>query len=184
VVKRYTFFTDVHEYGAHAMSVDWEYGPECFSLGDNVDLSCCRWDQFWLAWQRRRELKEKFGERYIPGNHELELGDNDFLKVDHILMTHGDYLFWSLEHAERYRKQKPCAGFFKYWFTKIVFGWILSQVTWPIRQIVKERAYKLAKRFECSIVVCGHWHPTKLVKLEYKGITLIVLPRGKTTLEL
>jgi hypothetical protein len=182
--QKITFFTDVHEFGPHEIAVEWEFGLRCFYLGDNVDLSGCRKRMFAKAWQRFRFYQRMFKERFIRGNHELGNDNNDFLKYGRLLLTHGDYLFWSKARADRYRGREACVGFFTYLFHMMVFGWLLSLVSWPISRKVKERAYLLATKFNCDTVICGHWHPTKTQEVLYKGVKLIVLPRGKTTLEL
>jgi hypothetical protein len=176
-------FTDAHEYGAHPMKLAWDYGMNSYSLGDNVDLSCCKPRDVIEATKRKIALQKLFSGRYVSGNHELDTRPINFLKVDDVLLTHGDYIFWRKGHADRYRKKMAGTGWFHFWYTKVVFGWLLSLVSWPVSYMAREKAWRFAKSYGCHTVVCGHWHPTKVLRIKYKDITLIVLPRGMTEID-
>lgn len=181
-MRKFKFFTDVHEFGCYAMDCVWEFGKDCYYLGDNVDLACCSYEDVKKAKKRLRFFKKKFGKRYISGNHELEKAN--VLKVGKVLMAHGDYIFWPKVQADNYRARKPGINAFLQFVVWLTVGKVLATRSWGISRLARHRAFKLAKQHGCHTVVCGHWHPKELQDITHKGVRIVVLPRGKTEIEL
>lgn len=179
-MKRFKLFTDIHEFGCYAIDCPLEFGEDCYYLGDNVDLSCCRPEDVESARTKLAAYKQAFKGRYVSGNHELE--EVNHLKVDNVLMTHGDYIFWPKVQADAYRSRKAGMGWLGRFAINLVVGEVLAQRNWEINRLTKIRCHRLAKKYGCDTIVCGHWHPRTLQDFVYRGIRIIVLPRGKTEL--
>jgi hypothetical protein len=185
----YKFFVDAHLEGPHQIEVDWQYGPDCYYLGDNVDI---KWGtgRYWVKVSLLKWFQLMFKDRFVRGNHELNVIDApDYIVVNGftsngILMTHGDHLFWGEKIADTYRGRKPVKNWFRRFLIGFFTGFMAQFLTVPISQGFKERAFEKAKKLGCRTVVCGHWHPHKMVDFSYRGIRIIVLPRGRTDLEL
>jgi len=45
-------------------------------------------------------------------------------------------------------------------------------------------AASLAKKHDCDTYVCGHFHVDEKLVMKHAGVTIIVLPRGFTDLEI
>lgn len=180
-MKDIVVFNDVHIFGLHTARVKWEYGANCYYLGDNVDLSHCDNRDVVNASLTLTCMNNLFKDRFVRGNHELNQIDvPDTLKVGNTLLTHGDYIFWPRKYADRYRKRKPGMNWFRRWFT-------LSALD-PLRHLLPEaRLHRrslrkmafLAKKHKCSMIVVGHRHPKRIIRYEYRGIKILVLPPGK-----
>lgn len=181
-MKRFKFFTDVHEYGCYEIPCQWEFGEDCFYLGDNVDLSCCRPEDIESARLKLRAYKHAFKGRFVSGNHELE--EVNHLKVGNVLLTHGDYIFWPKAQADAYRRRKPGMGAIMRFAVKWAVGVFLAQRDWEINRLMKHRCLQLARKYGCSTIVCGHWHPRTLQDFVYRGVRIVVLPRGRTDIDL
>jgi hypothetical protein len=131
-------------------------------------------------------LAEKFGDRYIGGNHELDQVKSPlFRKVGVTLLTHGDVLFWGEKVAKEYRKEETVgANWFKRWtcMGQIDF---LRHIRTPIfTQHFLDTAWTFAKLYGCKMVICGHRHPSHAVRREYNGVNIVVLPRGRNVIDL
>lgn len=177
-MKWFKLFTDIHEYGCYEIPCQWDFGPNCYYLGDNVDLACCRPEDIESARTKLKAYKHAFQGRYVGGNHELE--EVTHLKVGDVLMTHGDYIFWPKIQADAYRKRKAGMNPLMRFAVKILVGQILAKRDWEINRLMKHRCLKLAKKYGCTTIVCGHWHPRTLQDFRYHGIRIVVLPRGMT----
>lgn len=176
-----TIFNDIHLYGPHSMKVQWEYGPDCFYLGDNIDLSHCLKKDVENASLALVFFKNLFEGRFVRGNHELNvIKAPDFLKVGKTLLTHGDYIFWPKLYALKYRRRKAGVGFLRKWIS--LSGLDPLRHLFPEarlhRRSLRKLAY-LAKKNKCEMIVVGHRHPKKIIYYEYRGIKIIVLPPGK-----
>ena len=181
-MKKYKFFNDIHKFGCYEIDCQLEFGEDCYYLGDNIDLSCCKKSDVFRALECLEYYKEQFKGRFVSGNHEL--GAVNHLKVDDILMTHGDYIFWPKIQADAYRNRNVGMSPAMRFLVWLSVGEALSIRNWEISRLMKHRAFKLAKKHKCTTIVMGHWHPRTIQDFTYKGIRVIVLPRGKTEIEL
>jgi hypothetical protein len=180
-LKDIIVYNDIHLKGPHPVKVNWEYGPHCYYLGDNVDLSHCRKEDVLNALITLTFMSNLFQDRFVRGNHELNAIDKpDKLVVGKTLLTHGDYIFWPKKYADRYRQKPQGANWLKRWFS-------FSGID-PIRFLLPEaRLHRrslrkmafLAKKNKCTMIVVGHRHPKRTIRYEYRGIKIIVLPPGK-----
>ena len=185
--KLYTFFTDVHEGGPCPSKVEWDFGPRSFYLGDNVDV---RWwspkRSILSAYERLYYFKRMFGDRFVRGNHELNMiTAPDWIKTNGILITHGDYLFWGKEMADSYRKKErshnSLARRVSSFFSCTLSHWFQL----PVSKKFLQRCAKVARLNGCHTVVCGHWHPKKVrTFISSDGLRVVILPRGRTDLYL
>jgi L-rhamnose isomerase len=41
-----------------------------------------------------------------------------------------------------------------------------------------------AKAFNCTTYICGHFHPQQIVDKKVDGIRILILPKGRTEIEL
>ena len=181
-MKKFVFFADIHKYGCYAIDCELEYHKDSYYLGDNIDLACCAHEDVFRAQEELAEIKEKFGDRYISGNHELEPGNH--VKVGNVLLTHGDYVLWPKAQADAYRARKPGIGPLARFLVWLSVGKLLALRDWKISRLGRHRCFKLAKEYGCDTIVIGHWHPLTIKDFTFKGIRIIVLPRGRTELEL
>lgn len=172
-------FSDIHEFSSYEIPVKWEYGQDCFYLGDNVDLRGCSMEDVPKAIIRRNRLREAFRGRYVSGNHELETTDL-WIKKGKVLLAHGDYIFWRKKHATRYRNKVAGASWLYRIYAKMVYGFFGKFMCAPFPSFFKKKAVRVAKAAGCNIIILGHWHPPKVVDIFYKGVRIVVVPRGKT----
>ena len=181
-------YTDLHLYGAHKpVNVPLEFGDNIFYIGDIVDLKNCKKKDLKIAERLLKEITQKAGENYVPGNHELTYGNKKFIVYKDILLTHGDYFCWKEKRVEKWRGGKKKPGkisiihlFFRF---KNLFarprGGKLSQ-----KELSK--IYNLANSpsYNCKTVIIGHKHPNKILEYDYKekngiSIKVYVIPRGR-----
>jgi hypothetical protein len=183
---RATIFNDIDLFGPHELLVEWEYGPNCFYLGDNVDVRNCHRHDLPKALHALSHLYEGFGDRYIGGNHELDIMPTKLFKVvGNTLLTHGDVLYWGEDKAKAYREtEEPGASWWKRLTSLGRWDW-LRHVRQPIfSRLMLDRAWIYAKLYNCHTVICGHRHPSHVIVKKYHDINVIVLPRGKNVVEL
>ena len=55
---------------------------------------------------------------------------------------------------------------------------------WNPKEKELEQFYLKAKEYNCDTVVFGHTHTRKLIKVKYKDVTIINVPRGVHELDL
>lgn len=190
---KYTFFTDLH-YGTPIEIRDdlvlqeiegdlfVPYNREIVSnnvylLGDIIDLKRVKNHRL-NYWKEQHKILEKaFFNRYVSGNHELTTKNID-LKLGTKLLTHGDFALWGESQAQNFRAKRAGQGY--------GLGSKIVQV-FRSGHVSKADAKKLAiyARLHCAdTIICGHIHPKTIFDDYVCGVRVIVLPRGKTVLEL
>ena len=179
------FYADNHFFGVDPIEDELEFGDNIYYMGDNVDVKNTLKSKVFEAQEFVAELEKNAGDHYISGNHELNHRNMEHVTEDGIYLTHGDIFSYGEEGAIEWRKKK--AGKSKWW--RCARG---MQSKYKRKEGVgdkvgnekfKEACIKKAKEFGCHTVVIGHRHPKRLLKEVYKGITIYVLPRGKTIIE-
>lgn len=185
-MREITVYNDIHLCGPHSMHVNWEYGPNHYYLGDNVDLSHCLRKDIMKALVTLTFMSNLFIDRFVRGNHELNVIDKpDKLIVGNTLLTHGDYIFWPKKYADKYRSQPHGTSWFGKWFS--LSGLDFMRHILPEARLHRRTLRKLAfmaRANKCSMIVVGHRHPKNIIRYEYKGIRILVLPPGKNKIEI
>lgn len=180
-----TFYSDNHFYGVDPIEDPLEYGDNIYYMGDNVDVKNTLKSKLFEARELVAKIQKYAGDNYISGNHELMHFNMEHVTEDGVYLTHGDIFSYGWEGAIAWRNKK--AGKSKWW--RCARG---VQKKYKRKEGVgdkvgntkfKEACLKKAKEFGCHTVVIGHRHPKRLLKEVYKGITIYVLPRGKTIIE-
>lgn len=158
-------------------------------LGDIVDLANAAYSDLPKYEALHTSLKMKHGENYFDGNHERCDKVNEVIvetnsHSDRWLFAHGD-LEANPTKWEAYRQKSHGAGAFK---RKFIIPFIAEAEKVINRADMKpdflERVYQLCQTHSANHYVCGHFHPPRMIVTVYKGITVIVLPRGCTILDL
>lgn len=183
-MKTLTVYNDVHLFGVHALDhIKFEYTNYDFHLGDNVDMKGVSKRKILQAKDKLTEIK-KFSKHYCSGNHELDTDpETIYHAFEDILFTHGDYLVWGHEKADAWRKKEPGRSRWMRFALKIVYP-LRRFKKLKISNDFKERCVEKAKEMNCNTVIMGHRHPKQLVDIEHKGVRIMILPRGKNTLEI
>jgi len=179
------FYSDNHFFGVDPIEDKLEYGANVYYMGDTVDVKNTLKKKVFEAQELVAEIQKNAGENYISGNHELMTFNMEHVTDDGVYLTHGDIFSYGYEGALKWRTKK--AGKNRWW--RMGRG---LQRKYKRKEGVgnkvgnaefKEACFKKAREFGCHTVVIGHKHPKKLQKESYKGITIYVLPRGKTIIE-
>lgn len=189
MTQLFTFINDLHIYAPNEL----EGFRNCFNpndlneyfLGDNFDLTNCKKKEVRAVQRELDKLKEKYGDRFITGNHEAQR-DTDRLVIikPGIAVMHGDDIFWGREKSVKYRRKDHGAGFLKRGL------WVNALEAFEAgydRKISKEdieRFIAICKHYGVHTIIVGHLHPAKQIILKQDGFTLICLKRGVTTLSL
>ena len=182
-MKRLTIFSDLHIGAPHEMSVNLgEYinDKDVFLTGDIYDLKNTPKKKIKEYEKRFRNTKEMFGERYIIGNHEC-IKPKTYHHISYgVLFLHGHTIYWDYEKVKRWENKKHGLNKFRYLFYRLKhIGSYEGKKKEPSAKI-KEKCFRLCSIHKCHTIVFGHTH--KSCDIMYKGIRIINVPRGKTTL--
>lgn len=186
----YKVLTDAHAYGPQAIMTDQQVHEalgtqkDVIYIGDNVDMRNCKRDDLPQA---RVLLSDcvRLSKQFVPGNHELnQIKMSDFYVVNGVLFTHGDYLFWTQDKANKFRASAPGAGFFRRDFIVEPLNLLREIINAKVSDYFLDQVNFYAARFFCNTVVCGHKHPKEtMTGTTSAGIKYIVLKRGLNTVE-
>ena len=170
-------------------------------LGDNFDLANCSKDDVLYIRSLIIGYKEKYGARFITGNHERQRDEetersgymyrgyhNDKPYLIHF--QHGDFVFWGQEKSKAYRAKEWGAGFLKrgLWvnflealeqgYDRKLNGVDLFRAKLALLHASKIAAFDTSS-FSKAFLVVGHLHPKKNLFIELGSNTyLLVLKRG------
>ncbi len=160
---------------------DLEEGHEVYSMGDNSDIANCKRDDIKRAYELDAWLSSHCT-GYVSGNHELAAPFSAYAPHGYMLLAHGDVEKWGFKRAEKYRNKKPCASKFKRKF--IVRMLEKLDDVWANRATkkFKKRAAAAAKAADCAVYVCGHIHPKKKIHVLHDDVEIVVVPRGRSFL--
>jgi hypothetical protein len=183
-MKKWIIFSDVHLCGPLAMHVNWEYGPNCVYLGDNVDLTHCRKKDLPAAMQMYDFLKGRFGV-FCNGNHD-HAHKLDYLVIyDNIGFGHGDKYLTGTKWSDLFRTKEYGKGswlnyMWQQFIDKIV-AWMPLRISKSGRRLLEFNAIDNHLR----AIVLGHLHVKRLRVIQLtKHCTLYIVPRGRTELYL
>lgn len=186
-MRKIICYNDVHEGGPHPVKVQWDFGKDCFYLGDNIDLSHALKADIPKLLLDLKHFARIFEGRFVRGNHELNAVDGpDWLKVGNTLLTHGDFIFWPKKYAMHYRMKRPKGThWLRRWLSLSGLDFLrhfLPEARLS-RRLLRKMAL-MASKHKCSMVVTAHRHPKNVIRAEYNGIKVIVLPPGRNEVEI
>lgn len=181
-----SLIADTHLFAPNEMKVDFNgENQNEYLLGDIVDLANCKKKEVDKAYLEYKKLKDIYGRRFLCGNHERISVTNDLISPkDGVILAHGDFESWGHEKAFEYRSKPHGAGAFK---RKFVVGMVEAfekSVGRDLDQKFIEAAVKLAKDYGCHTYIAGHLHPKEMIDIIADGIRIIIVPRGKTEVEI
>jgi len=183
---------DLHEYAENKLKnskkIDFD-DPETWLWGDiydmaNVKKSLARECQNSID-RARFYLKH----RYLFGNHERQADSDQFVRIsDRVGAMHGDFIFLGNKRSIEYRAGEHGAGFLK---RKLWVNLLEAAEHGYDRETSTEdlyRAEQICLKYGVDTLIVAHKHPKKMQTTHFVGykkeITLIVLPRGYTLLEI
>lgn len=186
------FYSDNHFFGVEPFEDDaskLEFGDNIYYMGDNVDVKNTLKSKVFEAQELVAEIEKRAGDHYLSGNHELITRNMEHVILDDgIYLTHGDIFSYGEEGAITWRTEKKAgkSRWFR-WGLRITKGKCYKRKKGVGTKVgstsFKEACLKKATEFGCHTVIIGHKHPKQLLKEMYKGITIYVLPRGRTVIE-
>jgi len=185
------FYSDNHFYGVEPFEDDvdkLEFGENIYYMGDIVDVKNTLKSKVFEAQELVAEIEKRAGDHYVSGNHELNTRNMEHITEDGIFLTHGDIFSYGEEGAIAWRTEKNAgkSRWFR-WSLRLTKGTSYKRKKGVGTKVgnteFKEACYKKAKEAGCHTLIIGHKHPNKLLKEVYKGITIYVLPRGRTVIE-
>jgi hypothetical protein len=178
----FTVYNDVHLGSTYAYDWCFPFEQDAILNGDIVDYQNCLKKDVPKYLELIKSLKDKFGDRYILGNHELRaIPCKGFYKHNSgVIFRHGDHEFWGEKKLDLYiKKATPGAGWLKRNLIARQIDWIRRIYTAKCSDEFFKRAADTARQHKCHTIVFGHKHPLNIVDKVYDGIRVIVLPRGR-----
>lgn len=183
----YTFINDLHIYAPNEL----EGYRNCFNpsdeneffLGDNFDLINCKKKEVKNVQREIDKLKEKYGKKFITGNHEAQR-DTDSLVIvkPGIAAMHGDDIFWGREKSVKYRQKDRGAGFLKRGLWVNALEAFEQGYDRKVSDEDLKRFDSVATANGVHTIIVGHLHPKDQLNINYNNKRLVVLKRGITTL--
>jgi predicted phosphodiesterase len=178
---KYTIFSDVHLCGPLAMQVQWEYGPNCVYLGDNVDLTHCRKKDLPAALEMFSFLKDRF-KIFCHGNHDHgERGDEQKIH-ERILFMHGDSVFWNQSKSDSFRCKDYGQGSWLNWLWQHLLDKIFARLPVRFNSLQRWKLEFFSRTSGVDVIVLGHRHVKQVKKIRVTGCDVYIVPRGRTEL--
>ena len=151
-------------------------------LGDIIDMDLCKKKEVEFASGLQDDMVDMYEDKLVTGNHSL-LDFNLFVILVlpngvRILATHGDYLFYTDEKADKYRTKDMGSGWIRRGGAKVLDKWRMNHRDPTIKDEVMERAILLMDEFNCTTLICGHSHRSEMGTKVKDGHVLQVLPKG------
>jgi predicted phosphodiesterase len=152
-------------------------------LGDIVDLANCKKSETALYFKMLQDLTDEHRGNYIYGNHERMVPTDMYILGETFIAVHGD-LQANPVKWKKYRSEPWGAGFFKRKFIIPFIHEAEEIIDRKPKADFLERAWEVARYHQKQIFICGHFHPDKTIDMMYKGIRIIIVPRGYTELDI
>lgn len=196
-MKKKIIFSDCHWNSLDAEDVRPEFGEDVIYIGDNHEFKNIDVKDVPMLISKYRDFLTKAhmsGTRVLSGNHEVSVGNkfcwryNDTIydiQGKGVLYIHGPEITWSKNKYKKWKVKPPGMSKFKRkisCFLSKLRSKIGTRGTLSKKKLKK--ASDLAKEFECSTIVFGHTHPSKLIDQTYNGVRVVNVPRGRTELYL
>lgn len=156
-------------------------------LGDVFDLTNCKKKDVKKIQEQLDHFRKLYGRRFITGNHEAQKDSDQFQWIDQsrgIAAMHGDFIFWGQEKSLKYRFKDHGAGFLKRLLWVNAVEAIEKGYDRQVNGDDLKRFSGYCKASEIKVLIVGHMHPKKTIKIYHDGLVLIVLKRGTTMLDL
>ncbi len=183
--KEFTIYSDLHLGAPNEIKLKFHLTKNTVLLGDNFEIKNSKIDRLDKLSSMRDNVRKKClkkGGIYLSGNHSVQMKDL-YCKRGDVLFTHGDFVHYGKERAIEVRKKHRGKSALYWALLKILRTFYESRMN-PLKAKYLERMYALAKENNAKIIVMGHFHPRSIIDINYKGIRMIVVPRGKTKLVL
>jgi len=170
-MKDRVFYTDINLFGKDELKFYMECGSSYY-VGNIVDLKYSSEDKKEEAENQIKRIIDFAEDRYVSGDRELTL-DRLYHKTDDgILITYGDDIFC--------KKRKTCRPFIN----------PLSASLDKLRkknELSEDELNKIslkASQYSCHTIVLGYFNPDSLLDIEYNSIRIIILPKGRTCINI
>ena len=188
--------TDLHLYGPHQIGSidDLTTDKVDYLLGDIIDMKCVKKSEVEEAKKTLDGLVEKFGDRYLIGNHELlgALKPNLMTIVEsedyRYLLSHGHVFLWSDDRIKKWLGMSFGMSFIGRWGV-----WIANKFReiFDYGKLKKEEIKilgEIAISHKCDEIIIGHVHSKEEYYYTYERegrlISIHTLPRGITEVDL
>jgi len=181
--QEFIIYSDLHIGAPNEIPCTFHFTKNTVLLGDNFEIKNSKIDELdkiILLRDNTRKKCLKKGGIYLSGNHSVQMKDLSY-KRGNVLFTHGDFVHYGEEKAKKVRSIKKGKSFL-YWILLAFIRIFYESRANPLKAEYLQRAYTLAKEKNAKVLVMGHFHPTSIVDISYRGIRIIVVPRGKTKL--
>ena len=181
---KYSFVTDTHWFAPNAINTVFVEKNDIL-LGDIYDLRNCKKSKVPQILSLIEQMRNYA--LYLQDNHDAingKVSDPQLIPNTKIAICGGSQIFWDEDRLHDYTNKEFGAGFLKrqIWVRALMLA--SKFVSDKISDNAMSRAVDIAKKLGASIVVCGHKHPNKILTRIHNGVTLYVLPRGKTVIDL
>lgn len=156
-------------------------------LGDVFDLTNCKKKEVKLLQGRLDHFRKLYGKRYITGNHEAQKDADLFQWIDQskgVAAMHGDFIFWGLEKSFKYRNKDHGAGLLKRLLWVNAIEAIEKGYDRQVNSDDLNRFSGYCKSNGIKVLIVGHMHPKKTLKIYHGDLVLIVLKRGTSALDI
>lgn len=182
------FITDLHIGAKNQILSIAELTPSDLNeylLGDIFDLINCKKSDVKFLQDLIEHYKIIYRTRYILGNHEAQRDKDSFLYLnDDTGAMHGDHIFWGEDKSVKYRMKDHGAGVLKRNLWVPALEAIENGYDRKISDTDIDRFKLVCKEKNVKRIIVGHMHPTEQRNIVTEGLTLTVLKRGTTELEL
>ncbi len=183
-MKEFRIYSDLHKGHIYEIKPEIKFSKNTVSLGDNFDIgNVLRKNLNKLRKLRLETIKKikSVGGIYISGNHSLT--HHHSVTRDGIFFLHGDVIHYGDKNSKLRRSKNPGKGKF---YRAALRTWkkIKSGECNNVKNKYLKKAKDLATRNKCHTICMGHFHPRKLIDINYEGIRIIIVPRGMTKIKL
>lgn len=186
-----TVFSDCHWKGPTPVDIDPEFGESVFYIGDNHELKN-------IPFKKVKKYSNQYTDflgkgtstntSILNGNHEVSVGFKEnnievLLPTNmSIAMVHFHRESLSASDVHRWHNMIPGKSKWNLFFikTKHIARNKLGHSHLNNKHI--SLCLEIAEKYNIKNVVFGHTHPKKLIVEMHNDITMVNVPRGKTTL--
>lgn len=172
-MKSRVFYTDINLYGHDERDIFLESGFSYY-VGNIVDLKHTEREK--EAIRKINEIKSFAKDRYITGDRELTNRNLQYIIDDEILVTYGDHIIEGHRDTKRTLLCYAFNGIHNY-FDKLLRRKEPNE--FDLELIIKE-----AKNNKCHTIVMSYFNNKKIIDFEYKNIRIIILPKGRTCIQI
>ncbi len=186
-----TVFSDCHWHGPTPVKVEPKFGDNVFYIGDNHELKNIqdkKVSKYTKEYLNFLDKCKSTNTLILNGNHEVSLGyKNNNIEVllptnKSIALVHFHRESWSTKDINIWHNMDPGKAKLKLLAIKIK-NIVRNKLG---RSDLKKKhiniCFEIAEKYNVKNIVFGHTHPKKLIIENHRGITMVNVPRGKTSL--